>query len=366
MRENGNNDRHFQPDTNDDIDLLELCATLWRRKWLIFATMAAIIIPTLIWLVQQQPIYRLEVQFDSTSNNDIQPLQPTSLVDGSPYKVEKLKSKDFYQTFLMQIGALKTKKLFWEHWTKMPLSADPIAKAANDVLFKKFLEALVLTPPNPKNLDSTISHLTLETSQPAKDIEMLTEYIEYANKRVIDKFVLQLEKAYSARLQQLNVDYEMLLKREKQKLQDNLLQLHEGLNIAQSLKIIETPYEQLTGVELTVIDGRHYLLGSRVLSEEIKSLEARIDKPLGAFVPELRQMEYVRETIKADLNRLQLVKDNIPAFYLASAATSSIDPVKPKKLLILLGATFLSLLLGMVIVFVTEGVRSYHARSYIQ
>ena len=100
--------------------------------------------------------------------------------------------------------------------------------------------------------------------------------------------------------------------------------------------------------------------------KEIKSLEARIDKPLGAFVPELRQMEYARETIETDLNRLQLVKDDVQAFYLASAVTSSIDPVKPKKLLILLGATFFSLLLGMVIVLVTEGVRSYHARSHTQ
>lgn len=161
----------------------------------------------------------------------------------------------------------------------------------------------------------------------------------------------------------MGIDHETLLKREQQKLEDNLLQLHEGLNVARSLNIVETPYEKLTGVELKIVDNRKYLLGTRVLSEEIKSLEARMGKPLSAFVPELRQMEYSRVTIENDLKRLRVVKDDIQAFYLASAVTSSIEPVKPKKLLILLGAAFLSLVMGVVLVFVTEAIKSYKTRS---
>lgn len=357
------NSLSYSQEKNDEIDLLELCATLWRRKWVILATMVLIVIPTVIWLLLQTPVYKLEVSFDQTSAYDIQPLQPTSLLNDSPYGIEKLETKDFYQTFLTQIDSLNTKKLFWKQWSQQPLSSDMSSESTqNDIAFKKFFKSFTLIPPNQKNVNINFSQLTLETSKPEADAKVLTDYIAFVNNRVVDKFVRQLNKSYSSKMDQLDFDYDTLKKREQQKLEDRLLQLNEWLGIARALKIEETPYEQLTGVELTVVDGREYLLGSRVLSEEIKLLEARSEKPLSAFVPELRQMEYSKGIMSNDLKKIGKAKDDVQAFYLASAVVSSVDPVKPKKLLILIGAIFVSAIIGIMIAFILEGVKSYQAR----
>lgn len=358
------NNLPYSPEKNDEIDLLELCATLWRRKWVIIATVVVIVIPTIIWLMLQPSVYKLEVSFDQTSAYDIQPLQPSSLPHESPYTIEKLESEEFYQAFLTQINSLNTKRLFWKKLTQKPLSEEGVSEVTkNDMAFKKFFKSFTLIPPNQKNVNTNFSQLTLETSEPEADAKLLTDYIAFANDRVIDKFVRQLNKSYAAKLNQLDFDYDTLNRREQQKLEDKLLQLNEWLGIARSLKIEETPYEQLTGVELTVVDGREYLLGTQVLSEEIKALEARSTKPLSAFVPELRQMEYSKEILTNDLKKIDKAKDDVQSFYLASAVESSVDPVKPKKILILLGAILVSGIIGIIIAFILEGIKSYQARS---
>lgn len=355
-----------QPDyADDEIDLLELCATLWRGKWLIMATLAIGLIPVIIWLKYQAPVYQVEALLDSTSVYDIQALQPTVLDDeGKRYQVAPLQQDAFYTALITQAGALHTQRLFWESWSKQPLSTDPRTGVSdNDRQFRRFFNALTLTPPNPKKPESTLSHLSLETTEPAQGVTLLSAYVDFLNARVVEQFVMQLEKGYASSLQQLTFDYNALQNREQQKLRDELIQLQEARRVAQSLKIIETPYAQLAGVELKVVDDRQYLLGTRVLTEEINALQARQDNPLSAFVPELRTMEYWRDIMENDLNKLHAVKADIQAFELASPAVSSLDPVKPRKMLILLAAVVMSGMVGVVLVFVMQGIKAYRARA---
>lgn len=351
-------------DRDEEINLFELCGAIWRKRWLIFTLVMISACSTALWLKWQPSIYRLEALFNSTSAYDIQALQPTILSGGSQYAVTPLKSEDFYQELLTQVGSLNTQKLFWEHWSKQPLSQDPSSESTkNDIAFKNFFLSFKLTPPNAKTPSITLSQITLETSQPGRDIQTLTAYVDFLNTYVVEKFVAQLEKAYASNLQQLEFDYQALQKREQQKLKDNLLQLQESLSLAKSLNIIDTPYEQLTGIELKVVDDRQYLLGTRVLSEEIRSLEARNKDQLSAFSPELRNMEYWKAILDNDLKKIHALKTDIQAFSMASPVVSSLDPIKPKKLLILLGAIFLSTVIGIVIALVAHAIKNYQTRS---
>ncbi len=316
-----------------------------------------------ISLLTYKVIHRLTVRCQATY--DIQALQPTPLPDGTQYEVSPLKSEDFYRDLLIQAGSLNTQKLFWEKWSKQPLSQDPSnGSTANDAEFKKFFISLTLIPPNPKTPNITTSQISLETADPKQGIETLTAYVDFLNAHVVEKFVSQLEKGYASSLQKLEADYSALKIREQQKLEDSLLQLQESLNLARSLNIVETPYEQLAGVELKVVDDRQYLLGTRVLSQEVKSLQARTENPLSAFVPELRNMEFWQEIMQNDLNRLKTIKRDVKVFNLASPVVSSLDPIKPKKLLILLGVTFASMIIGILIALIINAVKTYQTRSH--
>lgn len=361
---------HNKPPTHefdhhsDEIDLLELCATLWRGKWVIAATMTLCLLPVVLWLKWQAPIYKIEILLNSTSAYDIQSLQPSTLPNGQRYQVTPLEREAFYKNFLVQAGALNTQKLFWEHWSQQALTSDPSqGNTENDIQFKNFSNNLTLTLPNAKNHNTTLSQLSLETPQPTKDMELLNAYVDFVNNRVVSQFVSQLEKGYASNLQQLALDYNALQQHEQQKLEDELVQLKEALNTARSLNITETPYEQLSGVELKVVDNRQYMLGTHVLSEEIKTIEARSEKPLSAFVPQLRDMEYWQKIMENDLQRLSQVKDDVQAFELASLPATSMSPIKPKKLLIFLAALLISGMIGTLIVFIIQGVRSYQARE---
>jgi chain length determinant protein (polysaccharide antigen chain regulator) len=322
------------------------------------------LIPTAIGLKLQAPIYKVEALLDKTSAYDIQALQPSKLLDGEDYQVPALEKEAFYAALITQAGSLNTRRLFWESWSKQPLSTDPNAsKSPNDIAFKKFIRSFSLTPPNPKNPATTLSQLTLETSDPSAGVDVLSAYLDFVNTRVVEQFVAQLEKGYASSLQRLAIDYAALQEREQQQLQDDLIKLNEALGLARSLKIIETPYEQLSGIELKVVDDRHYLLGTRVLTEEIKSLEERSNKPLSAFVPQLRNMEHWQQVMQNEMIKLTSVKNQIQAFELASPAVSSLDPIKPKKLLIFIAALFVSGILGVTLVLIRQGIKSYRARA---
>lgn len=351
-------------ESRDEIDLLELCVIIWRRRVLVFATMLICVIPTCIWLIWQPSIYKLESLFGSTSNYNIQALQPTLLPDGERYQVSSLKSEDLYQDLLTQASSLNAQRLFWEQWSKLPLSQDPSgATTKNDDEFKVFFKSLKLIPPSPKNPNVTFSQINLETSNPARDIKTLTAYMDFLNVRVVEKFVSQLEKGYTSNLQKLQFDYGSLKKREQQKMEDSLLQLQESINIARSLNIVDTPYEQLAGVEIKLVDDRKYLLGTRVLEQEIKSLMSRAEKPLSAFVPELRVMESWQEVLENDIKNLKTIKSEIQVFNLVGPVVSSLDPIKPKKLLILLAVIFLSVLIGAVVAVAGNAIKNYQARE---
>lgn len=351
---------------DDEIDLLELSASLWRGKWIIGGVMLLTLIPTFIWLKFQPDIYKVEALLDSTSQYDIQSLQPSILEEGGNYQVQPLTPTQVYNSLITQAGSLNTQRIFWEEWSKQPLSSDPrTGTTDNDSAFRVFVEGFSITPPDSKTPEIKLSKLAIEAEDPTAGTSMLTQYVDFLNRKVVEQYASQISMGLKTNLDQLKMDYATLSDRETRKMEDDLIQLTEALNLAKALNITETPYAQLAGIELKVVDDRQYLLGTRVITEEIKSLESRKDKPLTAFVPELREMEYWQTLMENDLARLQTSKANVRAFDLASPATSSLDPVKPNKLLIFLAAVMISGIIGVVIVFISMGIKSYQSREVI-
>lgn len=357
--------------SDDEIDLLELGAVLWRGKHIIIATIVSVMVAVIIGLMLQKPAYQVETIIESTSTYDIQALQPTILSGSSTddqknsgrYQVQPLKHEHVNAALILHANSLHAKQLFWESKLSLPSSSDSINSLNSDSEFNEFFHAVKLIPPNPKNPDSTESRLTLETTKPESGTALLNDYADFLNQHVASQFIHQLKKGYDSSLMQLEADYLALQQRERQKLDDELVKLHEALTIAQSLEIVETPYTQLAGIELKVIDDRQYLLGSRVLSEEINSLMERRKSPLSALVPELRHMEYWKEIMENDVKRLDSVKQKIHIFERASPAVSSLDPIGPNKLLILLAAFICAGIIGVVLVLMLQGIRSYRLRT---
>lgn len=354
------------PYYDDEIDLLELFAVLWRGKWLMLGVILAVGVVAFFAIRSMPPVYQVETTLDSTSQYDIQALQPSTLQDrGSAYQVAPLEVDSVYANGLAQADSLHVKRAFWEDRTGQPLTprTSDATLTDNDLAFKTFVDGLKVIRPDTREGSSKISQLTLETQNPGEGTGLLLDYIRFVDKHTIEGFVNRIKTGYTSSLERLVEDSETLHEREAVKLDDELVRLDEAYRLAKSLGITATPYEQVQNVELSIMDSRLYLLGSNVLGEEINALKSRKDMPLQAFVPELRNMEHWRGQIESDLRKLEVVDKNVRAFVMVSPPESSLGPVKPNKLLIFIAALFGAGMLGVILVFILHGVKAYQSRQ---
>ena len=67
--------------------------------------------------------------------------------------------------------------------------------------------------------------------------------------------------------------------------------------------------------------------------------------------------------MKGNLKQLDQNVGKVSAFTVVSPAESSLGTVKPNKLMILIGVIFLSGMLGVIIVFIRHGMKSYQERE---
>lgn len=350
----------------DEIDLLELFAVLWQGKWLIVGVTVLIGLATFFAVKSMPSVYRVETTLGSTSQYDVQALQPSTLKEeGRVYQIAPLKVETVYTTGLAHADSLYVKKAFWVERTGQPLT--PTMSGAtltdNDLAFKEFVDGLKVVWPGTKPGDSTLSELSLETERPGEGVGLLRDYIEFVDNYTIERFVAQLKTGYQTSLERLTEDSEALHLREAVALEDELVRLDEAYRLAKSLGITETPYEQMQNQELSIMDSRMYLLGTAVLGEEMSALKARQEMPLEAFVPALRSIEHWRTQIESDLRKLEVADKNVNAFVMVSPPESSLGPVEPNKLLIFIAAVFGAGMLGIVLVFARHGIKSYQSRQ---
>ncbi|GAB1266019.1 Wzz/FepE/Etk N-terminal domain-containing protein [Aurantivibrio infirmus] len=348
-------------DTNDgEIDLLELIAILWRGKWIVIGVVILCATLAFIALKVSPSVFKVEAILDRTSDYQLQRIQPSLLENGVSYQVKEIDLETVYSIALAHADSPYVTRQFWE--AKYSDISD-FSESERNERYKDFVDFLNVTKPDLETPIKLLSVVTLESTEPKAAENLLREYLKFVDKHTVKELIEQLREAYLASLAKLESDMNSLGEREIQRLEDNLVRLNEAFDIAKSLNIVETPYEQVENVAMSILDNRQYLLGTRVLSEEISSLKTRKHKPLGAFVPLMRDMEHWKEQLERDLKRLENAAELVHAFVIVSPPESSIDPVKPNKLLIFVAVLFASGILGVVIVFTREGIRSYKARS---
>ncbi|MGH1472162.1 MAG: Wzz/FepE/Etk N-terminal domain-containing protein [Cellvibrionaceae bacterium] len=363
---------------NDEIDLIELFAVLWRGRWLVIGLVfVSAILSFAVLKFHVDSFYRADVALDKPTNYQLKRLQPSVLSGGNIYQLEPVDIEMLYSRALAHANSLYVKRLYWNYSRsveKMEAVAGAGIKESSkkntsepNIIdtngFKNFTKSLSISALDAKNPDNTIRNISFESVDSFAAVQELSDYVLFIDKYTINQLVEQMRAGYETSITNLDRDYQSVLEEEKQKNEDSLVSLTESLGLAESLGIQETPYELVENVELKILDDRTYLLGSRVLKEEINALKARQQKTIASFVPKLRQMERWRDQLISDLEALDANAKEVNSFVVVSPAESSLDPVKPNKLMILIGVIFLSGMLGVIIVFIRHGMKSYQERG---
>lgn len=354
--------QHVQPGysayRNNDIDFLDLFSKVWAGKKIIVISILVSAICAYIALKLTPSYYKIEATIDALPADQLRGLYPSSL-EGKEYQVPFPDEKKIYRNVLLQIGSLSSLRSYWEAKTgKVLPNSEKESKSVEDSVnlndFKKFSRAFYLEPSNPKFLDITARKVSLEQSNRILGVAMLKEYLDFCSQQVLQEQLTQMESSFQASLKSLNINYTNRLKIEERRLNDALISLHENLKIAESLGIKETPFRDLENIQLKILDGQGqgYLLGTKTIAQQIDILTARQGKSLAPFSAELRNMENWRMQMESDLERIKALDGKLQLFSVVNPPEATFDPVRPNKLLILIGVIFVSGFLSVFIVLI--------------
>ncbi len=359
LQEGGNNM------INHEIDLAELIVVIWRGRLIVLGAMIVCTLLAAAWLSVTPNIYRVDASIQAPSEHQLTPLQPSVLHSDSAdaYQLSTLDSDDIFALIQGHLSSQSLKKAFWEKQNGLVVDLKKMQSEAFQA-FAQFDQNLKVTQSTPKSNVFPDVKLALKAKAPEEGITELKAFIDFADEMIRHTLVMQVTQGINTKLQALTRDIEFYHQRELTHISDQLTQLREALRLAESLSITETPYDQISGIELTIMDNRLYLLGTKALQAEINILESR--KDVEPFAPKLRDMALWKQQMKADLQRLSVLTEEIEVFLLVQPPEATLNPIKPKRMLVLALAVVLGGMLGVFVVLVRQGMGGRYRTRTIQ
>ncbi|PWD85369.1 LPS O-antigen chain length determinant protein WzzB [Ignatzschineria cameli] len=329
---------------DDEIDLFELIATLWRHKWLIIGiTVLATLIAGAVAFLVMKPSYQSQATITAPNPYQIAPLNNGIVLLQADQKVSTINPDQVYNTLIQTLGATDLQRQFFRS-SYLPRYQDDPKVEDTQKGFEKFQKSLSIQ----KAADNNNRTLAFNNENPQVAYELLNEFLQFADaeakrlllenrKAEIDTMVSNIEN--TLRGMQIEMDAQTDFE---------LSELKNAYETAGDLEIT-APMEKPTEL---------YQQGTHALASKIKFLEAQ-------------RGNYNRNS---RYNTLSMMLDSYRAIQLPSAEKFSTfkfnalpevpeTPTKPNKKLIVIIGFLLGGMLGVVIVLLREAIRNYRARK---
>ena len=421
-------------DSGDEIDLLEIFSVIWKRKtfliiWCFVITVAALIIALLM-----PKIYEAETTFYPPNESDLSTLNITDFSTDKPVDIYSVKPLEVYNVLVKNLNSKEIRKNIFSNCYLTSLQ--PLPDTDSKPTFINFNNAIAMTlskidrkslssatatalsfkdhnkdivAPVVNNLvDAAVQKTEEEVLEKRKKIitskiASLKQHISQLRQKAKDERedeIIRLETDNNVKIQELQKKIDILKEQEKIAIKDQLTQLSEAMNIAESMGIddpLEHALETISKVnssssatiqaDLTPQTSNLYALGTIALEARIKALKER--KNLFAFVPQIRSYEREIEQLRNNpkiaelknrknddpyIKSLRSLEGNIsmltqsiqesPSFFVLSAHTPADTPEKPvksKKLYVLIAGMMLALISGLGIVLLQHFLKKQEA-----
>lgn len=329
---------------DDEIDLFELIATLWRHKWLIIGiTILATLLAGVIAFFVMKPSYQSQATITPPNQYQITALNSGIVLLQADQKVSTISPDQVYNTLIQTLGSTDLQRQFFRD-SFLPRHKDDPKLEDNQQNFKAFQKSLSIQ----KVADNNNRNITFSDETPQEAYELLNEFLQFANnetktlildnrKAEIDTMVSNIENT----LQGMQIEMDAQAEFE-------LSELKNAYETAMTLEI-STPMEKPTEL---------YQQGTHALASKIKFLETQKEN-------------YSRNN---RYNTLSMMLDSYKAIQLPSAdqfSTFTFNalpevpeiPTKPNKKLIVIIGFLLGGMLGVIIVLLREAIRNYKIRK---
>jgi chain length determinant protein (polysaccharide antigen chain regulator) len=352
-----------QGSSNDDeIDLFDLIDDIWNQKIWVFAGLFVTIILAGLYLFKTTPVYEAEATIKSATANDLIQFSRPQLLDIYSLDVkgafESAKSALLSTSYRKEFYALKLDQI---KQVQNPYD-DTLTLDQNFIVFNKQFSVKT----SGKDDSEPFVQIVLEFSNANLASELLNEFVEYALfRRLRDSYDTMLAKV-NGRIESLNYQARIMREEYIGDKTRRILNLKEAKTVALAVGQENPIYRNMD-----LMGGQRpplYMLGSKAIKAEIKALESRekIAKDLARgedlFIeglPKLLLEVEALQTLEIDSSKISLAR-------IDELAVVPVEPVKPRKLLIMALALVSGLFLGLFMALIAAAYGKHKIRSSVK
>ena len=339
---------YSQPIEDDTIDLYELWITLWSKKWLVIAVTIIAALGSVVYALQQTPIYKAEALLLPPKAKDVQSLnvQEVQGVQG----VQGASTASVFAALKNNLSSRTLQKKFIKEYGLMEMLApERTPETKDEEIYEGFAKMIKI-----ENEGSTSISIELHDAEVAA--QWVNDYIKFIDTETITLLVENMRNSITNRIR--DIEYTIGSKRQmaKQRREDQIQQFQEASTIAVKLgvkdRVDATNVVQNNQLNSSTSTTPLYYRGSRALNAEIAILlNRKSDDP---FIIGLRDLQ---ENL-ALLRSIKIEDEGLHAVSIDQAAYPPKNRIKPNRSLIVSLGTVVGLFLGIFLVFFVSFIQN--------
>lgn len=343
----------------DEISLRDLVRSIGEQKWVLLGVWFAVVALAAIYLLTARPEYRAEVHLLPPLPEDIRILNAPERIAGG---VIGFQVDEVYNDLLTNLRSRSLRLEYFragglfETYAEVDGFRDEL-----EAFDRGFNESLKIDVP--VKGDTRFVSASFEFGDRERAVVLLDGFVALASQRTYDALQATLDGSVALRRQQLETSIAGKRQIAEVARQDRIAVLTEAHAVARELGIEDgVSGGQLAkslegGVAVNTAQMPLYTRGSRALGAEIAALEARESND--PYIGGLRDLQDQLAT----LNAMAVNGAQVRVARIDQTAYAPQKPVKPKRLLVALGALVAGLMLGLFAALLSAQLRKPDERE---
>ncbi|HGM5582918.1 TPA: LPS O-antigen chain length determinant protein WzzB [Pseudomonas putida] len=323
---------------SDEIDLFELVAGLWKRKFLILGVTAAFASGSVIYALTATPIFEAKFYVQAPSSSDIAQL---NYGRGGKGGLAIITPKDVYDIYLQSLTSESTRRLYFKDVFLPSLPVEQ-QRGSKSELYSRFSQQLTISPDAKSSPQRYVVTVQLPDAELAA--KWAAGYAQLAGDRALKEILDNVHGDVDLVSRNLEQQISSAQEVARSQRQDTIDRLKESLAIAKAVGpelSRSAKGGSAAGEDSDKVEGPlAYLRGTKALEAEIGTLESRpSDDPfIEGFRGQQAKLEFYRG-LKVDSSGIEVYSPD-------GEAVQPDKPIKPRKTLIVLVGTLMGLVLG--------------------
>ncbi len=245
--------QYAQPFEDDTIDLYELWITLWSKKWLVIGVTVIAALGSVVFALQQPPVYKAEAllvppdenKFQSLNVQGVQGMEGVRGLQG----VQGISSEGVFAKFNKNLSSRILQKKFIQDFGLMELLApERTPETRDEDIYEGFAKMF-----NIETKERT--SISIELHDPEVAAQWINDYIKFVDKETITKLIEKIQNSIANQIR--DIKYIISSKREMVKIrrEDKITGIENTIAAKREL-VIQRREDEISGIENTIAAKR--------------------------------------------------------------------------------------------------------------